>query len=413
MKKKIIVIAYKFPPFPGVGAYRWSKLCKYLAKAGYQIHVITVNWKKTTMNTLDDDIHHKNIKIHRIGSMYPLGLFSRRDQNLLYKLIFKLFQICIGKILYFDDMAQLWGWRLVPYCQNLIKKEKISVVIATGHPFQSNRWAAIIKRRNNSIKLIQDFRDPWANDPDIKRNFFSRIMIQRWQRFSVEGADAVVAVTKGLLEFFIDSDSNIKEKGVVIRNGVDTEFSIKGIRRSKKIPKNIIKIIYAGSLGNKRDMVLCELLKVIEKKIDIYHTIKIDIFGGSSGYISSKFKSLISREVINFYPAVKQKELFKKMAEYNYALHLNNKGNYFAASTKIYEYAFLKIPTFSLNYGGELDYLVKKFDLGISVNLEIDNLELKIGELISDKRKYKFKGIEQFSYSYIAQQYSDLIQSMV
>lgn len=54
--KKILLIAYKFPPYDGVASLRWAKMSKYLAKLGHEIHVLTVDWQEIGSKDFLEDI---------------------------------------------------------------------------------------------------------------------------------------------------------------------------------------------------------------------------------------------------------------------------------------------------------------------------------------------------------------------
>ena len=164
--KKILLIAFKFPPYAGVGGFRWSKFSKHLARLGYEIHVITVNWKNYGENTFLKDVQHDNIHIHKIPSGYPHNLKYRPFSNYIFEAIKLIFFTFLNRFIFYDDEAQHWGKYLIPYCEKLIAKENIPIIIATGHPFQANYWASVLKNRNPTLKLIQDFRDPWVDQPN-------------------------------------------------------------------------------------------------------------------------------------------------------------------------------------------------------------------------------------------------------
>jgi hypothetical protein len=40
-KRRLLVITYHFPPDGSVGGQRWAGLSKYLARLGWEVHVIT------------------------------------------------------------------------------------------------------------------------------------------------------------------------------------------------------------------------------------------------------------------------------------------------------------------------------------------------------------------------------------
>src|SRR4030042_3229476 len=161
MKKdtQVLLIAYKFPPYAGVGCFRWSKLSKYLAKMGYTIHVVTVKWDKMGNDTYMQDVTHPNIIIHRIPSLYPHNLKYKRYKNTTigrFKRVIKLGFFKIFDVFWYEDEAQYWGRSLLPYCKKLINDHQIHTVIATGHPFMANYWASKLKQGLPQITLIQD-----------------------------------------------------------------------------------------------------------------------------------------------------------------------------------------------------------------------------------------------------------------
>ena len=82
-------------------------------------------------------------------------------------------------------------------------------------------------------------------------------------------------------------------------------------------------------------------------------------------------------------------------------------------STKIFEYAAMRVPTISLNYGGDIDRLVNDHSLGYSCDLnhqDIDQLVINLANRQLDD-KFSFR-VEPFSYENLAAKYSDLIESL-
>ena len=87
---KLLIVAFKFPPYGGVGSFRWAKLSKYLAKNGHKVKVISVDWNKNSQNNLYHDIVHKNISIERISSGYP-QILNIEYLNIIFLIMLKLF----------------------------------------------------------------------------------------------------------------------------------------------------------------------------------------------------------------------------------------------------------------------------------------------------------------------------------
>lgn len=421
-KLKIILLNYQFPPYAGVGGFRWAKLSKYLSKLGVIIHVITIKWKKYNPNTfIDDVLNNENIIIHKIPSGYPHNIFTQNSKNYTnyISLTFARFIVILKKLYHrvfnIYDQASKWDKYLIPYCENLIKKEKINIVIATGAPFMTNVWAAKIKERNPHITLIQDFRDAWAKELELANEFnlanFSNKEISHaftLQNYSVKNADKIVSVTKMMLNTYITNYPN--KKSLVIDNGYDPlEFTTFNTNNNTK-PK--FTITYLGSIFNNRDMPLKILLDTIKNIIYTCPDIKIIIIGNISNKILKSYKNLIAKNVLQFMPFMPYKKAIEFLiSNTTYALHLNAKRAPHALSTKIYEYAFLKIPTISLNYGGEIEEFINEHDIGYSINLEKADLKNFLINLYDNpfQHKFKFKDIDQYSYEKLAKKYLDFI----
>lgn len=413
MNQKFILIAFKFPPYAGVGGFRWSKLSKYLAQQGHQIHVITVNWDEHGPNTYIDDVQHPNISIHRIASGYPHNFRYRVFKN-RYLNAFKnrILLYPLNRYIFYDDEAQYWGRYLIPYVEQLLKQENINLLVTTGSPFQANRWAAVIKQRNPHIRLIQDFRDDWVDDPLRSWPKNKIDTVRQWQNFAVETADCIVTVTYGLLDLYLRETNQICRQ--VIRNGYDDD-SMNGMNIHKPthgIKDNRFNFVHAGSVSGGRQEPMQKFLFAIRDVRTQIPEIKVTLIGEVNRMLAVEFNDLIKTGFLELKGYVSPLALFELLQDYRYALQLNARVYPFSLSTKIYEYGMLKIPTISLNYGGEIESLIKEYDLGYSLNIDKENIVRFLINLYREPtQSFDFK-IEEFSYANLAKRYSDLLNTV-
>ena len=405
MPNKILLIAFKFPPYVGVGGFRWSKLCKYLAQYGHEIHVVTVNWWQHGPNTLLDDVQHPNIHIHRIRSGYPHNLKTIRLRNRYLNAIKNRVLLYPFKLRFFDDEAQAWAHHLLSKCNELLEKHAIKTVIATGSPFQSNRWAARVKEMHPHISLIQDFRDEWADD--ITRNWSSRqrLQIRQWQESSVENANIVVAVTKGLLDLYLQGTN--QKNGYVISNGYDPDsLPTKATCGTK--PR--YTFTHIGNLRTGREEPLQEFLTAVRTVYRQIPALKVNLVGDFGPETESRFADLIEHNVLHLHGYVTQGEAFEMVKQSSYALQFNARIYPYLVSTKIYEYGALQVPTFSCNYGGEIHDLIMQHSLGYSVHVEKENLVERLLQLENMTMQPFRYDVGSFAYPNLARRYSGLIQ---
>jgi len=407
-KAPILLIAYKFPPYSQVGAFRWTRFSKYLAELGHSIDVVTVNWKQPDLSNLVSEVSHPLIRVHRIRSGYLHNLKSRRISNRwLNGLKSRLFSKFIDRYFYWDDEAQHWGRHLLPKCEALIREKGIPVVIATGSPFQSNVWAAELKRRLPSICLIQDLRDPWVRNPLKHYRDEGRALAVERETLSV--ADHLVVVSDGMADHFRDNLSgNVPIN--VINNGF--EPGLLNNQRVKPQADERMRLVYVGSLANGREEILRQLLNVLEKQR--IRAIQVIVAGNYTHALKQRYQGLIDNGLLQFEGWISQGEALDLIASADYALQLNAAIYPYALSTKIFEYAAMGVPTLSLNYGGDIDQMIRDHSLGYSINLNESELDDWVTRLASGGLNKSFRfDIAGFAYNALAKKYSDLIEAHV
>lgn len=400
----MLLIAFKYPPYAGVGGYRWAKLSKYLARLGRDVHVVTVPWREYGPNTLTDDIRHEHIHVHRVRSGAPHNLRARPIGNRWVGAARTLALKGLDRTLYFDDEAQRWGRHLLPECERLIAEHGIDVAVATGHPFQANRWALELKRRVPGLRLVQDFRDPWADNPfrPLTRRQLDRV--RTWQREAVEGADAIVTVTEGLRDLYLRDAS--QPRAIVIRNGFDPETAPPTAAEPRD--GEVLRVVHVGNVTNAREEPLRALLDAMRRRSGEWQLV---LAGLVPRRIAADYADLVQADRLSVRGPMPHEHALALIAESDVAVHLGAKEFPYALSTKIYEHAMLRVPTLSVNYGGEVARLIADRGLGRSVNLSEDDLGAALDELREVGRDLRFD-VEDFAYPRLAARYSELLDAL-
>jgi len=318
------------------------------------------------------------------------------------------------KPLYFIDEAQQWHWILIPYVKKLIKEEKISTMIATGAPFSVNYFASKIKRDlGNKIRLIQDFRDPWNENPVYVGTFGNSNRINRsksMELFSLKFADDIVSVTKG---FSIDFSHKSGKEVHTIYNGF-SDSEINKIKKEKSISeKDTLKIIYAGNFANGRFECLLYLLDYFVRYEKHGRLFQLIIYSNiSKREFPDKYSSLFNNNFLVLKEKISYKELLEEIISCDYGLHLNSRFIKNALSTKIYDYVSLGVPIISLNYGDEIEAMIHEYNFGYSVNIDKNNID-KVFKEIERNKEYKLdlNNVCRFSYNKIIDDYIKLVEN--
>lgn len=158
--KKVLFIAYHFPPLAGGGTFRSLKFVKYLPEFGWLPTVLTTNTKnylaydETLLNEVPE-----NVKIIRAGEYDPFYLHI-----LLSKIgLEKLYQKIKDRFLIPDEKI---GWIPLAYRKAVreLKKYKYDLIFSTS-PTPCAHIIALKLRKKFGIPWICDFRDFWTDHP--------------------------------------------------------------------------------------------------------------------------------------------------------------------------------------------------------------------------------------------------------
>jgi glycosyltransferase involved in cell wall biosynthesis len=329
--KKVLMIAYLFPPTITSGAFRAQKFAKFLPFYNWRPIIITK--KIITPNMSNSDLEREldsKTKIMRILS--PTTYFD----NILRSLHIS------PRWFIFPDEAIGWAVMATFYAIKLIKKEKIKVLYTTASPWSAHIIGLILKK---IFKLywIAEFRDLWTLDPEFDPpSLLHRKLSKRIEYAILRYADKVLVVTEDMKEQIIKSYNIPVEKCVVITNGYDIE----DFRRVKSIESQKFEIAFTGSLYSKNFseiMVkfLIALKEVITKNKYSSREIKFTIAGSYPDRITELVKNLELDEFVETKGAISYFESIQVMVNSNVLLLIlppYENGRNVALTQKLFNY---------------------------------------------------------------------------
>ncbi len=174
----------------------------------------------------------------------------------------------VSEILTFPDYAS--GW-IIPALLNgkeIIIREKIDVIFATGMPWTSLLVGAGLKGMTG-VKLIVDFRDPWATNPFThEKNKLIRKLENRAERIVVAAADCVTLNTPELAdEFKKKYNEYSSNRFITLHNGYDPEIlEIENVKSTYRDADKLV-ISHVGYLYGLRDpMPMLKALAIAQEK---------------------------------------------------------------------------------------------------------------------------------------------------
>lgn len=376
-KKKVLMIAYSFPPMGGGRVRRSLKFAKYLPEFGWEPVVLTV--KKPYAAEYDYGLLKElkgRVKVVRTPSLEPSLLtnylkrlrpkllktpgFMDRLKSALYRFVNKL-KWCI----FFPDSRIGWVPFCVLYGWRLIKKEKISLIYVSGEPF-SCFISGLLLKKITGVPLVLDYRDEWIG---FSKYYFSEklAIIEKiegaLEKIIVKNADKVISVTKPIVNSFINRYKNEeKEKFLCITNGFDPDdfkdLSCGYIKNDK------FTVCYTGILYKRRspEYFLTAVKRIIKKEPEFLRSSKIRFIGKNSDEIidflkdESELRDII--EIVGFLP---HKETLEEMVRSDLLLYIEDQApdSNRVLPAKLFEYIGSGRPIMALSNGGPVQEVMQ------------------------------------------------------
>jgi glycosyltransferase involved in cell wall biosynthesis len=303
--KKVLVIAYYFPPAGGGGVQRTVKFVKYLSRFGWQPFVLTAG--STSYATKDKDllkdvpeeatifrinslITRKRSNTFRQKSLLDTSTSARGGERHVKGLKNRLFWT-FRDVLLIPDAHLEW----VPFALfaglKVINRHNIDAIYTTGGPF-STFLAGYILHKMTRTPWVADFRDAWMQcSYRMWESRFRRDVEQHLEHTVVKSADRVIVVSQPMREYFLKTYPEVSpSKFEIIPNGFDPD-DFRGLDFEK--PEKFT-ICYTGRIGLEMyspESFLRALSLLIEEREEVRDNIQV-VF---SGLFEDRCRAFISQ----------------------------------------------------------------------------------------------------------------------
>ncbi len=164
--RRVLVLAYYFPPLGGSGVQRIAKLVKYLPRWGWQPVVLTARPGLYLAHdpTLLDEIEKQGIVVHQTRSLDPTrlgrGTMAAVQPDPGQRKLAKL----ITGTLFIPDNKRGWMPFALRAGRELMQQEPFDAVLSTAPPYTSHLIAARLGKQAH-LPVVLDYRDDWLGNP--------------------------------------------------------------------------------------------------------------------------------------------------------------------------------------------------------------------------------------------------------
>jgi glycosyltransferase involved in cell wall biosynthesis len=323
-EKKVLIIAYYWPPSGGSGVQRWLKFVKYLPQFGWKPYVFT---PENPSVTLKDESLLKDVpaeaEIVKIPIWEPYEVFGRLSRifsggkknaaqpdfvDAKQASFFADLSIWIRGNVLIPDPRKFWVRPATRFLKKYLAQHNIHTIVTTGPPHSMHLIGLALKKRNPSLRWIVDMRDPWSEWGLLESLKLSKGSLRKHkalERKVLARADKVITVTSTWVKQFEKISGRQVE---LITNGYDQDdFARFTIR-----PQSTFVIRHVGIVNDR-----CNpgpFMDVVEKlcrRDDVFrNNIRIEFVGQvDPAFIDTVTSRPILNEITKFTPTVPHAEI--------------------------------------------------------------------------------------------------------
>lgn len=240
-RKRVLLVAFHFPPDGGSGMQRTLKFARYLPELGWDVEVLTV--RESTYDVFDHSMLEqvpKQVAVHRTFCLHPVKHLSIAGR---YPGIFDF----LDRFAYWFPFGVWRGWRL-------LRQRRFDVIYSTS-PTRTAHLIAGALARWTGIPWACDFRDPWLDpvtEERLGRTRGGRIRLRflHWlERNILRGANRVIANTAQAGRDIAQCHPELDPIRIaVLPNGYDEEDFTGITSDAKAAPSECLVLLHSGEV---------------------------------------------------------------------------------------------------------------------------------------------------------------------
>ncbi|HPG38212.1 MAG TPA: glycosyltransferase [bacterium] len=405
--KKVLIIAYHFPPSNEVAIHRVLRMGKWLPNYNWIPVILTTEsgffYRNDETNRNMSNKYFKHI--YKVSSL--LEKMIVKNGHLVKKNRFaKAIRFFLNNILIPDRYA-LWYNPAVKKGLEIIEKEKIDAIWATLNPYTSGLVGAALHRKTG-VPLLIDYRDPWTLSEFHRQHFIKQKINTFFEKHMLKATSAISATSEPMRQLFIKSDYFPEESSFVLTNCYDEELQyVKNNNEIISLPNDKINITYTGTFYKDRQpFTFIEGIKeLFFENPEYVNKIRINFVGNiNNDEIISFCKKHDIISNCYFESVLPYTKAIKFLLESDILLLLNGVADFneIFIPGKLFDYLAVKKPILFIGGNGAPAEIIKKCNIGECCTHDktaIKNSLLKILERINKYDNYHTNNSELNKYN--------------
>lgn len=321
MAKKVLIVAYYWPPSGGSGVQRWLKFVKYLPQWGWEPYVFT---PENPSFTIRDESLLKDVPMEAEVIRFPIwepyesvfklsGVFGKKSRpadlvSTKNRSLFQKVTTFIRANFLIPDPRVFWVRPSVKFLHDFLIENEIRTIVTTGPPHSIHLIGYRLKKKNPSLRWLADFRDPWSEWgllDSLNVSAVARSIHRKLENKVLTSADKIITITPFYVRKF---EALSQRKVTLLTNGYDED----DFKSLVMVPTQKFVIRHVGIINERCDP--RPFMAVIEKLVDEHSEFASLVQVDYVGEVHSRVKEFVlaSRslsECTTFTPSVPHDQL--------------------------------------------------------------------------------------------------------
>ncbi|MFL5752134.1 MAG: hypothetical protein ACJ76F_01910 [Bacteroidia bacterium] len=371
-KKKVLLICYSFPPFPGIGGRRWAKFAKYLTKKDFELFVIGAEHRLGKKSNWSQDIdNNKAINYFAVRTRF-FSFFHDHNFSFLKKIKYRLSKLYLenkyqgnfyDKVLSSNDL-------FYEKAKELIMKHEVKNLVITIAPNRLVEVGVKLKKEFPDLNFIMDVRDPWnicLDNWDHKElNDERKAFELKSELNAVRVADKVLSVCKVVTDFYAENIPEKTQNFIFIPNGFDPDEINTALADKKKNALNYFVytgILYDISIGLFNEFLL-QVSELMREGSELLKNTEFHFYIPEQAQFKKSVEEHGLENIVKFFDLVPLSEIQKIISQSSGGMLFLPPQFEFSLSTKFYEYVSYGKKILLFSNPGEVAEIIKKHGLG-------------------------------------------------
>jgi len=278
MRRRVLLIAYHFPPEPAAGALRPSYLAKYLPQSGWDVTVLTRALPEHR------SAQYRTIEARTLGERFERSVrgvldANRSDANPEAVPPLRRLLRWVKSSAFFPDRTAGWIPAAVSRAVLATRAERYDAVLSTAMP-ASVHVVGYVVAAIARLAWVADYRDPWSGNAYAGWGPVQRALQHALETRLIRRANAITTISPPIAALL----GSIHHRHVtVIQNGADPD-DWDGLEAC--VPQRF-SLCYTGSMydGYRTPEMLFEALAALRSAGDPAGDTTVDCYGPNSDHV--------------------------------------------------------------------------------------------------------------------------------